>query len=63
MRGFGAFQAARALIVVLACGWLVGPSDAFSATQHPSPEKMPFTYNTSGIVDVGADPASVTGSA
>jgi hypothetical protein len=64
MRGCGNLAAARASLAVLVVGTLWAPGVAFSATKHvaPSPKK-PFGYDTLGVVDIGADPASVNGPA
>jgi hypothetical protein len=66
MRGRNPLAAARASVLVLTFGMsLVGASSlAFSATKSSAPSaKKPFEYETSGIVNIGADPASVSGPA
>jgi hypothetical protein len=58
--------AARAsvLAVVVALGWLSAPGLAFSAAKSSaSAARKPFAYDTDGIVNIGADPASVSGPA
>ncbi len=64
MRGCGTLLAARASFLAFVVGSLWAPGVAFSATKHPAPNpKLPFAYDTSGIVNIGADPASVSGPA
>ena len=65
MRGTSVLAAARASIKALALAFVVGstwcPGVALSATKRT--DMTPFSYNTSGIVGIGADPASVAGPA
>ena len=64
MRGCGTIAAARASLLAVAIGSLWSPGVALSATKHSAPSpKLPFAYNTSGVVSVGADPGSVSGPA
>ena len=63
MRGCCSLASARASI--LAFGSLLIPGVATAAASHPLPPSpvRPFVYDTSGIVGIGADPASVNGPA
>src|SRR4051812_40001392 len=64
MRGCGTLAAARAAFVALACGSTWAPGVALSSTKHAAPSpKLPFAYNTSGAVGIGAAPGSVSGPA
>src|ERR1700722_5012053 len=64
MRGCGTLVAARASFVALVLGSLWAPGVALSATKHVAPNpKLPFAYDTGGVVNIGADPASVSGPA
>jgi hypothetical protein len=55
---------ARALFAALVVAVLWTPGPALAATKHIQlSAKLPFAYDTAGEVDVGADPASVNGSA
>ncbi len=61
MRGFGIPAAARASMVLalaIAPAW----SPARAATKHTAPSpKLPFSYDTTGVVDIAAAPGSITG--
>jgi len=63
MRGTRVLATARASLVAIGFASIVGsawcPNVAFSATKRTS--DTPFAYNTSGIVGIQADPASVNG--
>jgi hypothetical protein len=65
MRGSSVLAAARASLPALAFLFFVGsigyPGVAHSAAKRT--DMTPFSYNTSGVVGIGADPASVTGPA
>ena len=64
MRGFGIPASARApMIVALAIAGLASTSQAATKHQNPPPGKLPFLYNTTGMVNVQAAPGSVTGPA
>ena len=64
MRGTSVLAAARASLTAIALvvvGSTWSPGVALSATKRT--DMTPFAYNTSGIVGIGADPASVAGPA
>jgi hypothetical protein len=65
MRGTSVLAAARASLPAFAFLFVVGsigcPGVAHSATKRT--DTTPFSYDTSGVVGIGADPASVTGPA
>ena len=64
MRGFGIPAAARASMVVgLAIAGLASTSQAAAKHQNPPPGKLPFLYNTTGLVNVQGAPNSVNGPA
>jgi hypothetical protein len=64
MRGCATLAAARAALVALACGSAWAPGVALSSTKHTAPSpRLPFAYNTSGAVGIGAAPGSVSGPA
>jgi hypothetical protein len=61
MRGCGTLVAARASFMALVIGLLWTPGVAFSAkSPAPSPNHT-FAYETSGVVNIGVDPSSVSG--
>ncbi len=63
MRGCGSLASARASILTLVAGSLLAPGVASAAKAPlPSPTKA-FVYDTSGVVGIGANPASVNGPA
>ena len=62
MRGCCSLASARASILVV--GSLLVPGATSAATKHPAPSPdKPFAYNTTGVVGIGASPASVDGPA
>ena len=64
MRGFGIPAAARAsMALALAIAGLASTSQAATKHQNPPPGKLPFLYNTTGLVEVQATPSTVTGPA
>ncbi len=65
MRDCSVLAAVRTSLAALALS-LIGPTLAFSATKHaaaPKPGQAPFSYDTLGVVGIGANPASVSGPA
>lgn len=63
MCGCGSLASARASILTLVAGSLLAPGVASAAKAPlPSPTKA-FVYDTSGVVGIGANPASVNGPA
>ncbi len=55
---------ASLFLLIVGVGLISGPDLAYSSTKHAAPSsKQPFAYDTSGVVGIGADPASVSGPA